>query len=68
MRLSALAFMLICCLWLVGGAFAWITNIERKKQAYVCAVTSYGTNAAIAQCYRDLGLEPPENFDARGED
>lgn len=68
MKYSAFATLVIACLWLIGGVFAWITQIERHKQAHVCAVASYGTDDAIAQCYRDHGLEPPANFDARGED
>jgi hypothetical protein len=35
------------------------------RDARACALESYGTDRAIAQCYTERNLDPPVNFDAR---
>jgi hypothetical protein len=45
-----------------------VTRKLLTDQARICALESYGTDRAIARCYTDRGLTPPENFDARNEE
>lgn len=65
MKLQFLALLALLALWLLAGAAALVKAVEQSKQAHACAAASYGTDAAIARCYRDNGLEPPANYDAR---
>jgi hypothetical protein len=42
-----------------------VTKALLTRDARACALESYGTDRAIAQCYTERNLEPPINFDAR---
>jgi hypothetical protein len=52
----------------IGLADQMTGAVTRKlltDQARICALESYGTDRAIARCYTERGLTPPENFNAR---
>lgn len=45
-----------------------VTHALLERDARACALESYGTDTAIARCYKDRGLPVPQNFNARTEE
>lgn len=62
---AALGALLWC---LATGVALYVHGVMVQRDARLCALESYGTDAAIAQCYTDRGLAVPENFDAYTEE
>lgn len=60
-KFVALAFLAFCIGYtLLTGALAAYTRVL-EGAALACARASYGTDAAIAQCYTDRGLPVPDD-------